>query len=172
MLSGIQRPRACDRYCLWIDSGALYFLTSKQIIFKQPQGWAIGEEGAAVCPDVEPARLGIESHFNGVALLAEVCDYAASGVWRIFNVNMSRRPLFAHDVGIATALDDVIPREKNWRIHVLDAARGHARRSREVVDERSASHRGGGARSQRHEGSYGYRTKHIFRSGPDVWLTI
>lgn len=129
MLAGIQRPRACRRYCAWFDLGALYFLPSKQIIFKQPQWWAISENGAAVRLDIKPARVGIESHFNGVALLPKGGDDAASGVWRILNVNISRRPLFAHNAGAATGLDDVIPREKNGRVHVFYTARRHTHRS-------------------------------------------
>lgn len=69
-----KRPRACSRHCFRFDLGALYFLSSKKIIFEQPHGWMVSEQGAAVRLDIQPACVGIESHLNWVALLTEVCD--------------------------------------------------------------------------------------------------
>jgi hypothetical protein len=80
MLAGIQGLRACRRYCFRFDGGTLYFLSLKQVILEQPHRWAVSEQGAPVRFDIEPARAGVESYFDGVALLSESRDDAASGV--------------------------------------------------------------------------------------------
>jgi len=166
-LAGIQSWLACWRYCFWFNLRALHFFAPEQIVFEQPRRWLISGERAADRLDIEPAGSVIDSDLDWVALLAEVCNDAASTIGWIFHGNRSRRALGPHDANTATRRHAVVPREPvQWGIVVGTVrghpVRGHTLRIQEVVNEKSAPHRCGGAR-RRHcdQAKNGYRSRHV-----------